>query len=485
MWFERRDQNNPTSVPIMDKPESDSPLFWDAKAYLERQRGSNLRLTNPELLMEQGTDNPNLGRGAGIESAEARLMAFSTLGHQLCSARTQSDAIRIILGVADNFFGWDACTFDSYSAKDDLVRAIIVVDRIGEERRDFEPVVKHQKPTSRMRQVIDHGALLILREAPVAMPTDAVPMGDRSRPSASLMYVPVRSCDQVIGLLSIQSYSLNAYTSDDLNLMQALADHAAGALDRIQAEEKIKELNYELEDRIAERTAALVATVGELEAFSYSVSHDMRAPLRAMQGYAQILLEDYSGKVLDETATEYLARIARAAVRMDGFIQDVLTYARVLQGSAILQPINPTALIRDLLAAHPEWEPPATKIEIIEPLPNVMGNEALFTQCASHLLSNATRFVAKDVIPQVKIRAEIRGEESRFWFEDNGLGIEPQHSERIFRMFERLHPSSEVEGSGIGLTIVRKAVERMNGTVGFQSQPGQGAKFWIQLPLAR
>jgi signal transduction histidine kinase len=366
-----------------------------------------------------------------------------------------------------------------------MVRAIIVVDRSGNGRRDFEPVVKNQKPTTRMRRVIEEGPLLILREAPLEMPADAVPMGDQSKPSASLMYVPVRSCDQVIGLLSIQSYKLNAYTPEDLTLLQALADHGAGALDRIQAEEKIKALNYELEDRIAERTAALVATVGELEAFSYSVSHDMRAPLRAMQGYSQILLEEYPGKILDGPAIEYLTRIARAAIRLDTFIQDVLTYAKVLRGNATLQPVDVVTLIQDLLDAHPEWDAPATRIDLIQPFPRVTGNEALLTQCVSHLLSNAIKFVAKKTTPHVIIRAETRADQVRIWFEDNGIGIEPSFHDRIFAMFERIHPSSDVEGTGIGLTIVRKAVERMNGTVGFQSVPGAGSKFWIQLPLAR
>ena len=437
-----------------------------------------------EGLME-GRGESRLPESRGAGSAEARLMAFSNLGHRLCSARTQRDAIKIILDIADQFFGWDACTFDSYSAEDDTVRAIIVVDRAGSERRDFEPVVKHQKPTPRMRKVIEEGAMLILREAPVQMPSDAVPMGDQSKPSASLMYVPVRSCDKVIGLLSIQSYTVQAYASDDLNLLQALADHGAGALDRIQAEESIKELNLELEDRIAERTAALVATVGELEAFSYSVSHDMRAPLRAMQGYAQILLEDYPGKILDGTATEYLTRIARAAIRLDTFIQDVLTYARVLRGNAPLQPVDVGVLIRDLLDAHPEWDAPATQIDIQQPMPRVMANEALLTQCIAHLISNATKFVARGTMPHLRIRSEVREEEARFWFEDNGLGIEPQFHDRIFGMFERIHPSSEVEGTGIGLTIVRKAVERMNGSVGFVSKPGDGSKFWFQLALAK
>lgn len=416
-------------------------------------------------------------------SAESRLRAFSNLGHRLSSARTQREAIKIILDAADQFIGWDACTFDSYTAKDDIVRGVIVVDRMAHERREFQPLVRFRKPTPRMRSVIENGAQLILRESPLQMPADAVPTGDQSKPSASLLFVPVRSGKTVIGLLSIQSYTVSAYTLEDLSFLQALADHGAGALERIQAEERIKDLNNELEDRITERTAALVATVGELEAFSYSVSHDMRAPLRAMQGYAQILLEDYPGKVLDGTATEYLTRIARASVRLDAFIQDVLTYAKVLRGEAPVKAVDLMTLIKDVLDAHPEWDAPATRIEI-QPLPPILGHEALLSQCVAHLLSNAIKFCKEKDTPHVRIYAENKGDQARITFADNGIGIEPQFHQKIFGMFERIHPSTDVEGTGIGLTIVRKAVQRMHGTVGFESSPGNGSQFWIQLPLA-
>lgn len=445
-------------------------------------------------MMEQGTEYVGKTSGDNAQdshrsptsalSAQERLIAFSKLGHRLCSTRTQRDAIKIILEIADTFFGWDACTFDSYSAAEDLVSAVIVVDHIAGNRVDVEPVVRNEKPTRRMRQVIDEGPLLILRKPPIQMPSDAVPMGDQSRPSASLMYVPVRSCDRVIGLLSIQSYTPDAYTVEDLETLQSLADHGAGALERIQAEEKMQQLNRELEDRIAERTAALAATVGELEAFSYSVSHDMRAPLRAMHGYAQILLEQYPGKVLDETAADFLSRIARSAARMDLLIQDVLNYTKVLRGHVTVEPVDIERLIADAIDTHPEWREPNVRIEVIGRIPKVLGNDALLMQCVSNLLSNAIKFVTPGVAPHVKIRPQQIGADVRIWFEDNGIGIAEQDHSRIFRMFERIHPASDFEGTGIGLTIVRKAIERLNGQVGFESTPGQGSKFWMQLPKA-
>lgn len=439
---------------------------------------------NVASILLRESDHPSKSSQRAEGAAQTRLLAFSKLGHRLCSARTQRDAIKIILEIADTFFGWDACTFDSYSAEQDLVSPVIAVDRVNGERVDVKPVIGIEKPTRRMRQVIEEGPLLILRKPPIEMPPDAVPMGDQTRPSASLMFVPVRSCDQVIGLLSIQSYTLNAYSAGDLETLQALADHGAGALDRIQAEERVNQMNHELEERISERTAALVATVGELEAFSYSVSHDMRAPLRAMHGYAEILLEHYRGKVLDETGADYLSRIARAAVRMDLLIQDVLSYTRVLRGRVTIEPVNMEQLIHDTLDTNPQFREPAADIKIIDAIPKVLGNEALLMQCVSNLLSNAVKFVAPANHPEIKIRAEKIGKDVRIWFEDNGIGIAEQDHSRIFRMFERIHPTTEFEGTGIGLTIVRKAIERLNGQVGFESTLGQGSKFWFQLPRA-
>jgi signal transduction histidine kinase len=416
--------------------------------------------------------------------SEARLTAFSQLGHRLCSARAQREAIRIILDIADNFFGWDACTFHSYSTASDDMIEVVVVDHVNGKRRDFAADLEPMKPTARMRQIMSEGSVLILREPPFEMPADSIPVGNENRPSASLMYVPVRSRDNFIGMLSIQSYTPRAYSKGDLDLLEALAGHAAGALERIQAEEKIKAFNQALEQRIAERTSALTATVGELEAFSYSVSHDMRAPLRAMHGFAQMLLEDYAGRPLDETGADYLSRIIRSALRLDTLIQDVLHYAKVLRGEIKLKPVNFAALVRDVLDGHPQWHPPAAQIEVAEHIPLVLGNEALLSQCISNLISNAIKFVAAGRQPKIQIFSETHGPSVRLIFSDNGLGIAEEHHDRIFKMFERLHPATDFEGTGIGLTIVRKAVERMHGQVGFQSQLNHGSQFWIEIPKA-
>lgn len=239
----------------------------------------------------------------------------------------------------------------------------------------------------------------------------------------------------------------------------------------------------DLEAAVAERTAKLRETISELERFSYSLSHDMRAPLRAMQGFSQILEDEY-GSRLDEEGRGYLRRIATAARRLDQLIRDVLSYTHVVRQEVKLQKIDIEPLVRQLISENLALQSPRAEVVVETPLLPVYGHEAYLTQCLSNLLSNGVKFVEPGKIPQVRVRTEAR-DGVRLYVSDNGIGIPPEWQTRIFGMFERMHPASHYDGTGIGLTIVRKAAERMGGHVGVESQPGRGSTFWIQLQLPR
>jgi signal transduction histidine kinase len=207
----------------------------------------------------------------------------------------------------------------------------------------------------------------------------------------------------------------------------------------------------------------------------------MRAPLRAMQSFAQYLVEEYGNK-LDERGVNYLQQIMRSAVRLDRLIQDVLSYTRILHTKLPMEQVDLDLLVRDIVETFPNGQPIKPQIQIKGRLPKVIGNEALLAQCISNLLSNGAKFVSPGTTPRLEVSSEAVPDASvRVWVKDNGIGIAPKDHERIFRLFERVHPASQYEGTGIGLTILRKAIERMGAHAGFESKLGEGSKFWIQL----
>jgi len=258
-----------------------------------------------------------------------------------------------------------------------------------------------------------------------------------------------------------------------------------------KAEEALREAHGLLADKakhleslVETRTAELRELVEELEAFSYSMAHDMRAPLRGMQGFAQILATEYAPR-LGAEGQEYLSRIISAADRLDRLIQDVLQYTKVVRGELRLEPVDLDVLVREIIQTYPNLSAPNVNIAIAGVLPTVVGNTAALTQVTSNLLGNAVKFVAPGVAPRIRIRAEeLSANVVRLWIEDNGIGIDKAAQARIFQMFQQLNRSGLYEGTGIGLTIVRKAVERMGGRVGVESELGQGSKFWIELKRA-
>jgi PAS domain S-box-containing protein len=178
--------------------------------------------------------------------AEQRLAAFAALGRRLNTATDDTAAARIIADAADELFGWDSCKVDFYDAQTDRSRSILTVDLVNGRRQEFSPALSDTEPSPRLRQVVTTGALLILRPEPVTLSPDSTPFGDKSRPSASIMAVPIREVGKVVGVLAIQSYRLNAYTSDDLAALQDLADHCAGALERIRSRTDLERQRNEL-----------------------------------------------------------------------------------------------------------------------------------------------------------------------------------------------------------------------------------------------
>lgn len=290
---------------------------------------------------------------------------------------------------------------------------------------------------------------------------------------------PFGSRDHNEALLLLQAFMATIAVTA-IVLAAVVAERMKMEVDLQDARRMLESHARQLEDKVGERTARLQEVVSDLEAFSYTVSHDLRAPLRAMRQYSEVLLEEHADKI-DQRAGEILHRIADAGARLDALITDVLTYSRLVQTRVELKVVDLEKLAREIIRGYPHLHHFEGAICIESPMLPVLGSEVFLTQCLANLLGNAVKFVQPGAAPKVRVRTEPRGGTVLLWVEDNGIGIDPQYHSRIFGIFERLHTESEYAGTGMGLAIVRRAVERMGGRVGFKSRPGEGTKFWMEL----
>jgi signal transduction histidine kinase len=245
------------------------------------------------------------------------------------------------------------------------------------------------------------------------------------------------------------------------------------------AQEKLRDHTVDLERLVAERTANLSETIRSLEGFCYSIAHDLRAPIRAMQGYATVLAEEAS---LSDAARDYTHRIRRASLRMDQLVHDLLLYGRLTHEAVERSPVHLEPVVKKVLEQlAEEIKARQAEIKVIHPLAEVLGHPSVIEQALVNLVSNALKFTRPGVCPHIEIRSEQLPKLVRLGIEDNGIGIGAQYHDRIFNVFERVHRQEEYSGTGIGLAIVKKGVERMGGRVWVESQLGKGSIFWIEL----
>lgn len=254
--------------------------------------------------------------------------------------------------------------------------------------------------------------------------------------------------------------------------------------ERRRAEQKLAELNAELEQRVIDRTARLEAANKDLESFSYSVSHDLRAPLRAVSGFAQILSERHRGS-LDEQACHYLDNIVTAGKRMATLIEDLLQYSRTGRGAVRSVPVPLEPITQRLASTFGERIARAgAQWTVVPPLATPLGDPTLIEQILVNLVDNALTYHCRDGTPTVRVSATREGESVILRVADNGIGIAPEYHEKIFQVFQRLHGEDEYPGTGIGLAIVAKAVRMMDGEIHVESALDQGSTFSIRLPVA-
>jgi signal transduction histidine kinase len=232
-------------------------------------------------------------------------------------------------------------------------------------------------------------------------------------------------------------------------------------------------------ERAADKASDLRRLVEDLETFSYGISHDLRAPLRAITGFSTVLIEEHSSTLNDE-GRDYLNRIKTASRRMDQLIQGVLNFSQSSKGELMLVLVHPTAVIKEIIMIYPNLDPAFLTVKISPILPPVLANEAALIQCISNILSNAAKFGATGIKPEVIVSSSLNEGVVRILFKDNGIGIAPENHTRIFEMLNRVDQSRE--GNGIGLSVVKRTMERMGGRVGLESELGKGTTVWMDFP---
>ena len=309
----------------------------------------------------------------------------------------------------------------------------------------------------------------------------------------SLIALPMNANEQLLGFVGFDSvFTTHIYTPEEVALLKLFAEILVNVLGRQQTEDRLHQLTNELEQRVAERTRQLNGSVKrlrqanrELESFAYSVSHDLKSPVRNVEGFTALLLEDH-GASLGGEVRDYLLRIQRSAHHMARLINDLLAYARIEQMDSLLDALSLAQTVHDVVEGqrHDIDASGGTVAVSVDKGLSVRAHPQGLSMVLRNLIDNALKFTRPGVPPEIHISATTAGDKVHLSVQDRGQGFDMKHHDRIFAIFQRLHRPDEVSGTGIGLAMVHKAVERMDGRIWAESTPGQGAVFHIELPRA-
>ncbi len=297
----------------------------------------------------------------------------------------------------------------------------------------------------------------------------------------SEMALPLIARGQCIGALSVQSAQAAAFSPADIAALQTMADQVAVAITNARFYDQIQRYATHLEDLVAARTAELAAVNRELEAFAYSVSHDLRAPLRSIDGFSQALLEDYA-EMLDARGQDYLRRVRAAAKRMGRLIDDLLQLSRLTRRVMHRRSVNLSDMVRQIAEDLAGQEPERQVEWVIAPDVTAVGDPHLLQVALENLLGNAWKFTSKH--PTARIEFGVMQKEGRtvYYVRDDGAGFDMAYADKLFGAFQRLHGLAEFEGTGIGLATVQRIIHRHGGQVWAEGEVEKGATFYFTLP---
>jgi len=298
----------------------------------------------------------------------------------------------------------------------------------------------------------------------------------------STFSIPMLARGKLLGSINLGFDMPHGYSKEDLELGKEVADTLAIALEQASLHEKLAQHTLELEERVTERTARLQTANQELESFAYSVSHDLRAPLRAINGFSEIISEKYESAFPKE-AIQYFNYIRESALSMSQLIQDLLKLSRLIKATGRRESIDLQKLVGDSIRnLDTEIREQNAKIMLPETFPHFVSDRTLLGQIFQNLIQNAIKYHSEGMPPVVHLSFEEVGNSLILKIKDNGIGIPKQQQQKVFEVFQRLHKHEKYPGTGIGLALVKKAVDKLGGEIKLESIPGKGSTFIVSLP---
>jgi signal transduction histidine kinase/CheY-like chemotaxis protein len=462
---------------ILKKPFDTVEVLQMAETLAQKwtlARQARLRLSDLDAMVNQRTQE--------LRASNEQLAAFSSLGSLLSAARTIREASKIIVDAADRLLGWDACLMDLYSPDTGTLTQVLHADVMDGQRKECPADYVARSPSALARKTLQEGGQLVLKNDPTRMRPEGQPFGDTSRPSASILFVPIRYRTTVIGILSIQSYTPDAYDQRSLETLQALADHCGGALDRIRIEEDLRSAQEQL------RQSQKLESIGQLAG---GVAHDFNNLLTVITGnadMARMQAQDLSGQV-----TECLDQISAASDRAAKLTRQLLAFSRkqMLQSQPVNLDdaiMNLSKMLKRIIGEHIDLQ-----CHYSPALPLVRADIGMLEQVLVNLAVNA-----RDAMPdggQLHITTEkIAFESGRdpshpegrpgdfvcTTVKDTGTGISP---EILPRLFEPFFTTKDVgKGTGLGLATVYGILKQHQGWIEVASQIGAGSSFKFYLP---
>jgi PAS domain S-box-containing protein len=302
-------------------------------------------------------------------------------------------------------------------------------------------------------------------------------------PLLRFMGVPLKMGEKAIGLIGLANKASD-YDREDQQVVESVASAFVEALQRLRARQQMRALNAFLDRRVQQRTKLLETTNKELESFSYSVSHDLRAPLRAISGFAGILTEDHAQR-LDDEGRRLLGTITGEAKRMGQLIDDLLHFSRAGRQPLQATEVDMSALARTVFDECMVQAPGRQLRFKLQPLPGAQGDTAMIRQVWANIISNAVKYTRPKPAAEIEITGHAKGGELVYCVKDNGVGFDMQYAQKLFGVFQRLHAESEFEGTGVGLALVQRIIHRHGGRVWAESRLNEGATFFFTLPAKK